>query len=112
MATPEVAEPRRHKVDGYEAASLYRNNANFQTTGSLQISNAAPEIKMIDTTTNEYSGRNGSRRSGIDTSTMDSMALNALGKCGYGLGVPHKKAPRDGGARLRPVHEINASTAV
>lgn len=45
------------KVDGYEAASLYRNNANFQTTGSLQISNAAPEIKMIDTTAGEYSGR-------------------------------------------------------
>jgi hypothetical protein len=45
------------KVDGYEAANLYRHNASFATGGNLQISNGAPEIKLIDTTSGEYSAR-------------------------------------------------------
>jgi len=36
-------------VDGYEAASLYRNNANFDTTGNLKISNTGPYISFIET---------------------------------------------------------------
>lgn len=44
-------------VDGYHVASLYRNNAAFSTTGNLVITNAAPEIKLLDSTAGQYSAR-------------------------------------------------------
>lgn len=36
-------------LDGYEAASLYRNNANHSTTGNLTISNTGPYISLLET---------------------------------------------------------------
>jgi hypothetical protein len=44
-------------LDGYQAASLYRNNADFSTTGNLVISNSAPRIDLTDTTAGSYNTR-------------------------------------------------------
>lgn len=44
-------------IDGYEVSRLFRDNASFNTTGNLKISNSAPQIQLIDTTSGSYSGR-------------------------------------------------------
>ncbi|MCZ4089066.1 hypothetical protein [Sinorhizobium psoraleae] len=44
-------------LDGYHAADLYRDNADFTTTGNLTLSNGAPYIRLQDTTTSAYDGR-------------------------------------------------------
>lgn len=37
------------KIDGYEAANLYRHNASFSTAGNLTITNGSPAIVLNDT---------------------------------------------------------------
>ncbi|MBW6421602.1 hypothetical protein KX729_09135 [Rhizobium sp. XQZ8] len=44
-------------VDGYHATGLFRNNADFSTSGNLTITNSAPYIVLSDTTSGSYNTR-------------------------------------------------------
>lgn len=44
-------------LDGYHATDLFRDNADFTSTGNMTLSNGAPYIRLQDTTTSAYDGR-------------------------------------------------------
>lgn len=44
-------------LDGMHSTDFYRDNAAFATTGNMTITNAAPEIKLQDSTSGHYSAR-------------------------------------------------------
>ncbi|MGH0371737.1 hypothetical protein NKY71_25280 [Sinorhizobium meliloti] len=44
-------------LDGYQVVHLYRNNADFTTSGQLTISNGSPYIRLQDTTSGAYDAR-------------------------------------------------------
>ncbi|MDE3821800.1 hypothetical protein I7F13_05060 [Sinorhizobium meliloti] len=44
-------------LDGYHASDLFRDNADFTSTGNMTLSNGAPYIRLQDTTTSAYDGR-------------------------------------------------------
>lgn len=44
-------------LDGYHASDLFRDNADFTSTGNMTLSNGSPYIRLQDTTTSAYDGR-------------------------------------------------------
>jgi|GEM_PF-4782702 len=44
-------------LDGYHASDLFRDNASFTSTGNLTLSNAAPYLRLQDTTAGTYDAR-------------------------------------------------------
>ncbi|WP_207953836.1 hypothetical protein [Sinorhizobium meliloti] len=44
-------------LDGYHASDLFRDNADFTSTGNMTLSNGAPYIRLQDTTSGSYDAR-------------------------------------------------------